>query len=196
MKRKILSSLLAATIACSIVACGGKKNEVTPSIEAEPVVTQAPEVTEEPTATEEATGNDTVQGETVGSVLLDVFHETVAANDSLDAAGIAETIISHESIAFGGATMPIEPGLLSGFDNAEITGFEEGVQFGPMIGSIPFIGYVFTLPEDADQTAFMDTLKDNANLRWNICVEADELIVEANGNKVFFLMCPNSFEQE
>lgn len=195
MKRKILSSLLAATVACSIIACGSKNEEVTPSIESEPIATEAPVATQEPTATE-APADSEMQGETVGSVLLGVFNETVAANESLDAAGVAETIISHESINFGGATMPIEPGLLSGFDNVEITGFEEGVQFGPMIGSIPFIGYVFTLSDDADQAAFMDTLKDNANLRWNICVEADELIVEANGNKVFFLMCPNSLEQE
>ena len=47
----------------------------------------------------------------------------------------------------------------------------------------------------ADADAFVTGLKDNANLRWQICVEADEMICEANGNTVFFLMSPASLEQ-
>ena len=91
--------------------------------------------------------------------------------------------------------MPVEPGLLSGFDNAEITGFKEGVMFGPAIGSIAFVGYVFELEEGTDAEAFKTTLKDNANLRWNICVAAEEMVVESEGNKVFFVMCPASFDE-
>ena len=67
--------------------------------------------------------------------------------------------------------------------------------FGPMIGTIPFIGYVFTLAEGADVEAFKTLLTDNANLRWNICTAAEELVVESEGNTVFFLMCPTTFEQ-
>ena len=103
-------------------------------------------------------------------------------------------MLANEVIAFEGATMPVEPGLLMGFDNAEITGFEEGVMFGPMIGTIPFVGYVFTLEEGTDVDAFQQTLKDNANLRWNICNEAEEITVEAEGDTVLFLMSPKSFE--
>jgi len=39
------------------------------------------------------------------------------------------------------------------------------------------------------------TLKDNANLRWNICTEAEELTVESEGNIVFFLMSPKNLEE-
>jgi hypothetical protein len=92
--------------------------------------------------------------------------------------------------------MEVEPGLLNGFDNAEITGFEEGVLFAPMIGSIPFVGYVFTLADDADVDAFETTLKDNANLAWNICTEADEMVVDHVGSEVFFVMCPASLDEE
>ena len=66
--------------------------------------------------------------------------------------------------------------------------------FAPMIGTIPFVGYVFTLAEGADAEAFVKTLSDNANPRWNICTEAEDTIIEAVGNKVFFLMCPKSLE--
>ena len=66
--------------------------------------------------------------------------------------------------------------------------------FAPMIGSIPFVGYVFTLEEGADAAAFMQTLTDNADPRWNVCVEADETVVENADNMVFFVMCPAQFE--
>ena len=93
-----------------------------------------------------------------------------------------------------GGTNPIEEGFLSGFDNTEIKGFSKGIMFGPMMGTIPFVGYVFELADGADVDAFVSTLKTNANPRWNICTEAEQTIVEKSGNKVFFLMCPKSLE--
>ncbi|HIY07553.1 MAG TPA: hypothetical protein H9844_10810, partial [Candidatus Evtepia faecigallinarum] len=43
--------------------------------------------------------------------------------------------------------------------------------------------------------AFVKTLEDNADLRWNICTQADECIVRREGDVVFFLMCPRSMEE-
>ena len=128
---------------------------------------------------------------TVGETLLEDFKNDNAGT----AQEIAERLISNEIIEFAGTTMPVEPGLVAGFDNAEITGFEEGVMFAPMMGTIPFVGYIFTLEEGADVEAFKSTLEENANLRWNICTEAEELTVDSEGNKVFFLMSPKSFEE-
>ncbi len=128
---------------------------------------------------------------TVGEILLKAFKE----NPNGTAQEVADRLIANEIIQFAGGTVPVEEGLLSGFDNAEIKGFKEGVMFAPMMSSIAFVGYVFELAEDADVEAFKKTLKESANLRWNICVEAEELIVENEGSKVFFLMCPKSFEQ-
>jgi len=129
---------------------------------------------------------------TVGGILLEDFMSDTHAT----AQEIADRVITNEIIPFGGATMPVEPGFLMGFDNAEITGFEEGVMFAPMMGTIPFVGYVFDLEDGTDADAFVQTLKDSANLRWNICTEADELTVDSEGDKVFFLMSPLSFEEE
>lgn len=129
--------------------------------------------------------------DTVGKVLLADFK----SNPDGTAQEVAERIINNEIIPFMGGVMEVEPGLLAGFDNTEITGFKEGVMFAPMIGSIPFVGYIFEMEDGTDIDGFMDTLKDNANLNWNICTEAEELTLGKEGNKVFFLMSPMSFEE-
>ncbi|MBQ3224587.1 MAG: hypothetical protein IJB42_02655 [Oscillospiraceae bacterium] len=94
-----------------------------------------------------------------------------------------------------GGVVPVEEGLLTGFDNTEIRGFSSGYMFAPAIGTIPFVGYVFELPDASGADAFVSTLKGAANPRWNICTEAEQTIVEKSGNKVFFLMCPKAFEE-
>lgn len=170
--KKIIALLMAVLMIMSMVACTNNEEAISNN--------------------ESTNQNNTVStGATVGETLLADFK----ADTTGTAQEIAERLIANEIIQFMGGAMPIEEGLLSGFDNAEIKGFKEGAMFAPMMSSIAFVGYVFELPEDADVESFKATLKDSANLRWNICVEAEELIVENEGNKVFFLMCPKSFEQ-
>lgn len=130
---------------------------------------------------------------TLGNTLLADFKEKAAAG--MSAQEIAEGLLANGAIAFAGGAMPVEEGLLAGFDNAEITGFKTGVMFAPMIGSIPFVGYVFELENAADTSGFIATLEKNANRRWNICVEADETVTGSAGNKVFFVMCPTALEE-
>ena len=91
--------------------------------------------------------------------------------------------------------MSVEEGYLTGVGNAEIKGFKEGAMFAPMIGTIPFVGYVFTLDSAESVAGFTATLKKNDDKRWNICTEADEMITGSVGNKVFFVMSPLSFEE-
>ncbi|MBQ2971123.1 MAG: hypothetical protein IJE16_01065 [Ruminococcus sp.] len=128
----------------------------------------------------------------VGEPLVVTFEE----NSDKSAQEIADLLLTDPSLGFMGATMPVEEGLLNGFGNAEITGFDEGVMFGPAIGTIPFIGYVFTLSDDTNVKDFKQNLQDNADLRWNICTEADELVVEDEGDKVIVIMTPNEFDSE
>lgn len=87
-------------------------------------------------------------------------------------------------------TMEVEPGYLSGFEN-EISGFSKGTMFAPMIGTIPFVGYVF---ETDDTQKLVDTLIANAKLDWNICTSADEMQHASNEKYVLFVMSPKSFE--
>ncbi len=111
----------------------------------------------------------------------------------MSASEIAEAIIGSENFSFAGASAKVEPGYLNGF-SGEINGFSEGASFGPLIGSIPFIGYIFKLDQGVNAEDFTALLKDNADLRWNICTEADEMLCEAVDNTVFFVMAPASFE--
>lgn len=131
---------------------------------------------------------------TVGNILLADFK---AKASSLSALPLAEALVANPVMAdiMAGA-MEVEPGFLTGFDNNEITGFKSGAVFMPMIGTIPFVGYVFELEDGMDAASFISNLKSSANLRWNICTTADEMVSGSVGNKVFFVMCPTSFEQE
>lgn len=202
--KKLLVTILSVAIAANLVACGcGTTNnggETQPDAtmdqpaaapEDTPAEMPTPEVGEETTT--EDTQNQ-ISGDTVGNILVQEFHALKAENPQISAQEMADAIITNPIIAFGPATAEVEEGLLSGFGNTEITGFNSGVMFAPVIGSIPFVGYVFTLDEGADVDAFMQTLKDNADPRWNICVEAEETVVESADNMVFFVMCPSQFE--
>ncbi len=133
--------------------------------------------------------------QTVGNTLLADFKAKAGSHSS--AVSLAEALAANPSISnIGCGAMPVEPGFLTGFDNAEIKGFKEGAMFAPMIGTIPFVGYVFTLEDGTNASDFISTLKSSANLRWNICTSADEMVAGSSGNKVFFVMSPKSFEEQ
>ena len=207
MKKRFLVTILCMAIVANLVACGcGSANNNDAQVDQEATMEQpaaapedtpaempTPEVDAESTVEEEA-GNE-ISGDTVGSALAAEFHALKAENPEITAQEMADAILANPMIQFGGATMEVEEGLLTGFGNAEIKGFTDGIMFAPMIGSIPFVGYVFSLEDGADVDAFMQTLKDNADPRWNICTEAEETVVENADSMVFFVMCPSQFEE-
>ncbi|MGN0305393.1 MAG: hypothetical protein ACI4D2_04475 [Lachnospiraceae bacterium] len=191
MKKWILLTGLLLLIG-SMTGCGKKKQEETPVESGQPQNTQ--EAVESQTVAEQGTLEEAgLDGETVGRVLLLDFEQQIKENPNLTAQEMADHLLTNPIIQFSPATMAVEEGLLTGFNNAEITGFEEGVMFAPMIGSIPFIGYIFTLPEGADGDAFLKQLTENADPRWNICTEADETVTGRAGNMIFFVMSPAQF---
>ncbi len=142
------------------------------------------------------TGNDAPSEEqaaiptTPAGILFTSFKDQIK-NGAADPEEIANQLVSNPIIPFAPVVMPVEPGFLNGF-SSDISGFDSGAIFAPMIGSIPFVGYVFSVSGDVD--SFVQQLKNNADLRWNICTQADEMICEAVGNTVFFVMAPASFE--
>lgn len=206
--KKLLAMILTAVLSMSLIACGNKGTDgnqnvnednsvVEDGINNEDMVGVTEDVTTEENTTEETTteeGNTDSAADTIGQMLKTVFLNTVEENADATALEIADTLLAQDMIQFAGTSMEVEPGLLSGFNNTEITGFSEGAMFAPMIGSIPFVGYIFVLEDGADTAQFVQTLEENADPRWNICTEADETVVEAAGNKVFFVMCPASFD--
>ena len=151
---------------------------------------ELPETNPEPTPAPE---NKPAEKKSVGNTLLSAFKEKASSSNALS---LAESLCTNPVIPFSCMAVPVEPGYLTGFDNTEIKGFKEGAMFGPMIGTHPFVGYVFTLEDSKDVSAFISTLKSSANLRWNICTQADEMVSGSVGNKVFFVMSPISFDEE
>ena len=177
--RKLLCVLLAGAMLASVTGCGAKTTETKPA----------------ETTTVEETTEARKEPETLGEALLFDFEDRVAENAEATAQELAEGILTNELILFQGGAMPVEEGFLMGFDNAEIKGFEEAVMFAPMIGTIPFVGYVFDMPDADSAEALVEVLTENANPRWNICTEAEETVSGTAEDKVFFVMCPKSLEE-
>ena len=162
------------------------KPQAKPDVKPETKPEEKPEV--KPEAKPEAS-------KTVGNTLLSDFKAKAGSHSS--AVSLAEALVANSVLQqINCGAMPVEPGFLTGFDNAEIKGFKDGAMFAPMIGTIPFVGYVFTLEDGVNASDFISTLKSSANLRWNICTTADEMVAGSSGNKVFFVMSPKSFEEQ
>ena len=190
--KKCLIFIGLMVLTLSLTGCG-RKAEETPKESAPPQ--NNVETTEAPQSeTQIEQGTDVgLTGETVGKILLMDFERYIQENPDVSAQEMADHILANSIIQFSGTTMAVEEGLLAGFNNAEITGFDEGVMFAPMIGSIPFVGYIFTLPDGGDTEAFLQLLTDNADPRWNICTEADETVTGKAENMIFFVMSPAQF---
>ncbi len=197
---KALALILAGLISTSMIACGnaGTDGKETGSGEqttdSTPVSTEA--VTTEAVTTEAVT-EDVFDATTPAGMLYQSFKDKMAETPDISAIDMATHIASNENIPFGPVTMETENGTwLNGFEAETISGYAEGAVFAPMIGAIPFMGYIFKVAEGDDVNAFVQMLKDSANLRWNVCTEADELLVKSIDNTVFFVMAPATFEEE
>jgi len=200
--KKLFAIILSVAMLLSFAACGG--NEAPVETTTAPVTDAPADDMNQPAApgegpempgvdTPAVDGGEVSDGTSAAQTLLNVFYDELAANPSATAEELANKVIAHESIQFMPMVVPMEEGYLTGFNN-EIKGFKEAYTFAPGIGTIPFVGYIFTLADGADVEAFKTTLETEANLRWNICTQADEMVCENVGNTVFFLMCPVSLE--
>jgi len=189
--KKIITFALVAAMTLNLAACGSK----TPGTE-NPTPTTAPNVTEQPEKNEPVVITPALKENMVaGNALWNAFLNAKTENAATTPEELANLLSTNSVIQFMAGAMPVEPGFLQGF-GADITGFESGAMFGPMMGSIAFIGYVFNLAEGSDVAAFIKTLEDNCNPRWNICVSADYTLIGAHGNTVFFLMYPATLDTE
>lgn len=190
--RKILAVALSVAMVFSIAACGKKDDTKNPAEGENITATVAPT-----NPAEDASGDKAEAGvitpeftdKVAGGAFWNEFLETMKANPETAPIDVANKLIANPLVQFMGGAADVEPGFLAGFAE-EISGFEKGAFFGPMMGSIAFAGYVFELADGADVTAFIDTLKTKADPRWNICVTADYTQVGAYGNTVYFLMYP------
>lgn len=184
--KKLTALLIAGIMLISFAACSGNDDSNETSSSAD---TSAEETTTS-NGPAKVTGN-------VADAYVEAFKE-IAADSSLSALQIASKFSEKIDNPMGPDASEMEKdAYFQGFQQGyEVKGFEEAATFRPMIGTIPFLSYVFKLSADADATAFATELKENANTSWNICTTADELRVEVAGNAVFMIMCPSAFEYD
>lgn len=135
-----------------------------------------------------------VEENTIGAKQWAEFQQVVTQNQNATTQEIAAVLAESMADQFFGEATQLEENaeFFAGFDNYRITGYRNGAVYMPMIGSIAFVGYVFELEDGTDPAAFLKSLTDNCNPRWNICVAAEQVVAGAIGNKVLFLMCPKS----
>ena len=126
--------------------------------------------------------------------LLNEWKILLADNREITMTELGEQLIETDAFPFPGIAKKVEEGLLTGF-TSEIKGFRDGALFSPMIGSIPFIGYLFRLGENDSTEAFITELKNKSDLGWNVCTRAEEKVTGAFGQVVFFVMSPLSFDE-
>lgn len=131
----------------------------------------------------ESSVNEKEENATVGKQYLNAFMNS----EQTEADPMVDELLNQVEVPYSLAKMEVSEGYLNGFDE-EITGFQKGVMFSPMIGTIPFVGYVF---ETDDTDALLSLLKEKANPAWNVCTEADETVSTSKEQLVFFLMCTN-----
>ncbi len=124
---------------------------------------------------------------TLGNTLLADFKLKASSGDTLT---VAKALLKNSAIKFSGDAVNVEPGFLTGFGNNEISGFKDGAMFLPIIGTIPFVGFVFELDGTVSASDFISNLKSKADMRWNVCSQAEEMVAGSVGNRVFFVMCP------
>lgn len=164
--KKVIILLLAITMVMALVACGTEGNGGT----------TAPAGTTTTTTTTTAT--TTTQQTTTTKPVVNVSLEE-----------LANALVTTEGLEFSPMVMEVEVGSewMTGFTST-VTGFSECWQFSPMIGVMPFVGYVFRVADGTDVEAFKTQLKNNSKPNWNICTSANTTICENSGNIVFFAM--------
>jgi len=183
-----LSVLLVASMLLG--GCGRQEQASAQTVpSAEEAATSAADVPAAETPAAATPATDAPAADTIGGAYLAAFSEYMSAaqEKETDLTALAQALTDKNLVEYDLVQMPVEPGYLDGFDG-EITAFSSGVKFSPMIGSIPFVGYVFSTE---DSQALLRELTESANPRWNVCTEADETVSDCIGNVVFFLMCSN-----
>lgn len=121
---------------------------------------------------------------------IEMFRAYLAEHPEAGCLELAQYLAGHQKLC-SMYTEPVAEGQLVGFGDMEhleeIKGFSDGALFNPQISPSTLIGYVFR--SSGDSEAFMTMLRENANLNWNICVSADKVVTEAEGDMVLFMMC-------
>lgn len=124
----------------------------------------------------------------IGDTLASSFKSEISKNK--DILKVAEKLSKNEVIEVAVEAVELNDGdYMPGFTD-EIKDYKKVAIVRPFIGTIPFVMYIF---ETENPKELAKTLEEKADLRWNICTEADIMKIEVSGNYVFFVMTPEKF---
>ncbi len=187
--------LLAVLVVIAVIAVLGLLVQGCTQTPAAPTEPSSP--TEPSTPTDSGVIKPQVEENTLGATQWAAFQQAIALNQNATAEELAGALAESTADLFFGTAAPIEKDAeyFAGFDNYRITGYKAAAVYMPMIGSIPFVGYVFELEDGVAPATFISNLTGNCNPKWNVCVEAEQTVAGAIGNRVFFLMCPKNMEE-
>ena len=86
------------------------------------------------------------------------------------------------------AQMPVEAETVESFLGTADISFKEAIVSEPMIGSIPHSVVLVRLNDAKDADAVVAKIKESANPRKWICVEASNVVVKSKGDLVVLIM--------
>ena len=190
--KKILALILSALMLLSLASCGDDKTTQSstdketsaPATDSKDSDTTAPE--------QDAQPNSTVALETIAKALAAKYTEYGDFRSTYDEMmkdmPEEDKISFEEYLSYQIVTMPVEDlSFLSGLTEVP-AGIGEAYLYQPGMMGQAYIGYLFRLTEGTDVETFKAALKEKADLRWNICTQANTIICENYGNTVFFSM--------
>lgn len=183
--KKLLMTMLMATMLVGLVACGGKGEE-------NPTPTTNPSATEAPaTPTQAPENNDAQTPDNNETVTPDV-----SAKDPVDDVAILEVqdaVVALSGQNFGNFMISEEifdketAGWVLGYEGFDKE-FVAASHFAPMMSSKAFELAFFRVAEGTDVQAFADDIRANANpVKW-VCVQADVVKTAIRGNTILLVM--------
>lgn len=189
--KKILALILSALMLVSLASCSGSKETTADSTSNKaPETSKAPETTAAPETTEAP--KSTVALEKIAAALVEKYAEYADLRNSFDDMmkdlPEADRISYEEFLASALANVKVEDlSFLMGLTEVP-AGIKEAQQYQPAMMGQAYIGYIFRLNEGTDVEAFKKALTEKADLRWNICTQANTIVCENYGDVVFFSM--------
>ena len=128
---------------------------------------------------------------------IDMFHDYCKEHPDATCLEMATFFARYQKLA-DMYTEQVEEGKLRGFGGwigdedqykeVEITGFIDGAHFEPRMEPNGFLGYVFTVEDSSGVEDFVELLRENANLGYNVCTAVNSLHIEIDGDRVLFMM--------
>lgn len=198
MKKTVVWMLL-GVIAIGMLGCGTKKNETadtevnTEVADTEEIVTEnteaventeAGENTEVVESTEDVQENGTVATDvTLDSSCVEILDYLYATADL--SADFVESTQYYDKTEI----IPEMEEYILGTTEAE---YIESVYSAPMMSSVAYQCVILKVEEGQDIEATKQLLLDSANpIKW-VCVEAENVVVESNGNVILYVMGDNA----